>query len=307
MHTGGRNRVSLAGILVCWLCLVTGPAVAASFDCNKATSLLEQAICADPELSRLDERMAADYRSVLAALPTTAQALVRTTQRKWLAGIRRTCTGPLAVVAHCVSNAYGSPPVVDRVDRKGPYTMRWLHADYWATTEPYIGVPLIIAPNGPSVTQWNEMVAGEAAKTVPDNEYEYVTLFGLGMVRDGFIGLRVFHEQHGLGGSGWDIAAVGTNRFLDPWRDLQADDVFDPAQNWAAALLPRVKELATQLPVGDEALLEAIRDPANWLVRDDGISVTYGNSMNRGSAELLLPWSVLRPYLAKRPAIPIPQ
>ncbi len=40
------------------------PAHAASFDCAKAGTEIEHAICNSPELSRLDEAMAAAYRSV---------------------------------------------------------------------------------------------------------------------------------------------------------------------------------------------------------------------------------------------------
>lgn len=42
-------------------------AKAASFDCNKATTETEIAICADPELSALDELMAEAYALAKAA------------------------------------------------------------------------------------------------------------------------------------------------------------------------------------------------------------------------------------------------
>ncbi|MDG1431336.1 MAG: lysozyme inhibitor LprI family protein [Paracoccaceae bacterium] len=40
------------------------PVQAASFDCAKASTEIEHAICNNPELSRLDEEMAAAYRSI---------------------------------------------------------------------------------------------------------------------------------------------------------------------------------------------------------------------------------------------------
>ena len=38
---------------------------AASFDCAKASSKTEKAICTDPELSKLDEDLASSYKEML--------------------------------------------------------------------------------------------------------------------------------------------------------------------------------------------------------------------------------------------------
>ncbi|WP_160296756.1 hypothetical protein [Sphingomonas sp. ERG5] len=41
------------------LLIGTAPAGAASFDCAKASTRVEKLVCSDPQLSRLDERLAA--------------------------------------------------------------------------------------------------------------------------------------------------------------------------------------------------------------------------------------------------------
>lgn len=51
--------IRLIGLAMVLSVGVGGVAQAASFDCNKATTETEIAICADPELSALDEKMAA--------------------------------------------------------------------------------------------------------------------------------------------------------------------------------------------------------------------------------------------------------
>jgi uncharacterized protein len=60
-------------------------AYAAGFDCNKAASPTEKAICADPTLSALDDSMTAAFNAALKrwADPIGAQAL-REDQRFWL-------------------------------------------------------------------------------------------------------------------------------------------------------------------------------------------------------------------------------
>ena len=46
---------------------------AASFDCNKATTETEKAICADPELSALDERMGEAWARLSPLFPKANQ------------------------------------------------------------------------------------------------------------------------------------------------------------------------------------------------------------------------------------------
>ena len=52
---------SLLTALLLTLGLHTAPLQAASFDCTKATTETEIAICGDPELSALDDRLSGDY------------------------------------------------------------------------------------------------------------------------------------------------------------------------------------------------------------------------------------------------------
>lgn len=73
-------RISL---VVAGLALSSGPARAASFDCAKATTEVEEKICADTELSILDDRLAAVYRKALVV--ATDKDALRREQREWLA------------------------------------------------------------------------------------------------------------------------------------------------------------------------------------------------------------------------------
>jgi uncharacterized protein len=46
-----------------------GHALAASFDCAKASTRVERLICADKDVSALDDRLASTYRLAKAAYP----------------------------------------------------------------------------------------------------------------------------------------------------------------------------------------------------------------------------------------------
>lgn len=68
------------------LCAFTAPVVtAASFDCAKAVSPVEQMICSDRLLSRLDDALAENYKNMLSANFGGSKADLRRSQRGWLA------------------------------------------------------------------------------------------------------------------------------------------------------------------------------------------------------------------------------
>ncbi len=74
-----------------WLALALAlvpPARAASFDCEKAQTQVEQLICADSELSMMDEDLATRYKAVMSA-QSQADALHQA-QKEWIK-VRNTC------------------------------------------------------------------------------------------------------------------------------------------------------------------------------------------------------------------------
>ena len=72
-------------ILIIALCgLLSTQAAAASFDCKKAASWLEKTVCANPELSKLDEEMAKAYHDALASLSPEGQKETKQYQKQWL-------------------------------------------------------------------------------------------------------------------------------------------------------------------------------------------------------------------------------
>lgn len=67
-----------------------GVAQAASFDCSKASTLTEKAICSDQELSSFDEQVSAAYKIAMQSGVINAQS-IKTSQRDWLKTQRNVC------------------------------------------------------------------------------------------------------------------------------------------------------------------------------------------------------------------------
>lgn len=66
------------------LALLAGPAHAASFDCKKASTTVEKAICADQTLGGLDDRVNESYRRLIDNAPSATVPALRDAQRVWL-------------------------------------------------------------------------------------------------------------------------------------------------------------------------------------------------------------------------------
>lgn len=79
------------------------PTIAArpSFNCAKAASAVEKAICSDNSLAALDVQLARTYQSLKKSLPSSQFARVRSSQREWIAQ-RDYCGSSVS----CISQAY---------------------------------------------------------------------------------------------------------------------------------------------------------------------------------------------------------
>lgn len=80
-----RHRVLLALLLLGTF----ASASAASFDCKLARTAVEKRICADPELSRLDDQLGSAYRAALRTTPHPAD--LKSEQAQWLKATRNPC------------------------------------------------------------------------------------------------------------------------------------------------------------------------------------------------------------------------
>lgn len=75
-----------------------------AFDCSKASSTVEEMICADPRLGELDQELTALYKQALKATSGQAHKNLKAYQRGWIKG-RNDCWKADEIDA-CVYNEY---------------------------------------------------------------------------------------------------------------------------------------------------------------------------------------------------------
>lgn len=99
-----QGTTMLVRSLILATCLIAAPATAqqASFDCAKARTPVEKAICDTPYAAELDRAMDELYRAVLAKGP---RAPTEAAQRKWLAARDARC-GRAKVDPDCLARHY---------------------------------------------------------------------------------------------------------------------------------------------------------------------------------------------------------
>jgi uncharacterized protein len=77
-----------SGFMLTTLLLISGQAHAAGFDCAKARTKMEKAICANERLSQLDSDIASAYQRAVLAWDGKIKPYVVKDQREFLAGLR---------------------------------------------------------------------------------------------------------------------------------------------------------------------------------------------------------------------------
>lgn len=82
----------------------TGQAGGPSFDCRRASGVVEIAVCRSPVLAELDARLAFVYRDALAGAPASRAEQIRRDQRQWIAA-RESCTREPAI-ERCLNRRY---------------------------------------------------------------------------------------------------------------------------------------------------------------------------------------------------------
>ncbi|HJW54205.1 MAG TPA: lysozyme inhibitor LprI family protein [Burkholderiaceae bacterium] len=98
-------------------------ATAASLDCRRAQTAVEQLICTDPALSALDDKLNLSYQS--AHRRTSAPQELRDGQRTWLREVRNKCaTRPCLITAYDqrIRNLAAQPELTTKSTSRCPIT-----------------------------------------------------------------------------------------------------------------------------------------------------------------------------------------
>ncbi|RKE73407.1 lysozyme inhibitor LprI family protein [Pseudorhodoplanes sinuspersici] len=141
-------------VLKPWLAvlMLLGAAVqghAQSFDCRKAESDTEWAICATPELGQFDNEVSATYRRYTDPSVTSSavRAKAERMQAAWIHGRRDLCRGDVA----CLTKAYGE---ILGALRALPYTEPTAQTGALTKLAPHCAAPTEITANAPPSRQF---------------------------------------------------------------------------------------------------------------------------------------------------------
>lgn len=124
------KKSNLATISILGISLLSTYANSASFDCTKATTWVEKAICQSPELSKLDDAMAKKYKTNLVSAADYEDSkaykdgLIKN-QRTWLKFQRNTCKD-----TSCLIREYK-----ERIEDKAYYGVTWKYPEELSSSD----------------------------------------------------------------------------------------------------------------------------------------------------------------------------
>lgn len=99
----------------------TAAAAQPSFDCAKASNVVERTICAKPALAKADREMAALYDALAGKLSGPAKEHLLKDQLAWIANRARACTGGAEDIAQCLEYRYNGRIASLKADGEGTY------------------------------------------------------------------------------------------------------------------------------------------------------------------------------------------
>lgn len=318
--------------LACGLAVMAsgGAAWAASFDCARASSVREQMVCADPDLSKRDGEIGQLYRGALARLSPAGATRLRQGERQWLTFLDAACLSSGAPGRgerrSCLQNAYG-----DRIEdlklaavRKGPYLFTRVDLYTAAPAPPevvatgdhrvsvsHIAYPQIDQPDTAIVRQWNALAKQVGVDPICGPPQDVEVSYQLGLATRRLISVSrgtwayCYGMAHGNGvGEVWNVV-------LTPGlRPLRPADLFRQGAPWKTKLTAFVRaDLADQDPdpthLDVRAVAAAAASPRRWFLKSDGLEIDF-DAYELGEGYPFQPstkasWSALRDVLAANP------
>lgn len=317
--------------------LIAAPAAAASFDCAKAETPVEKAICVNKDLSTADVDMARAFAAARKKLSKPASAVVLDNQRRWIDFVARACTNDAEPMArgtydedgiYCLTTLFSNrAEALKTIGAVGGLTVYPVDAfgampdpdpDAWnkvaTTTISYAQID----GAGDEVAAFNRFarsLAEPALDAPPDPEIDGTTDTDVSIwvteVSPQRISLSINSYFYGHGAAHGNYAIAYAQYLRREGRPMAAGDVFAGA-NWAVELKPliiaRLKEDAVANLDDAEAiwddltgLEDSIADPSRWDVQDTGIAFQFQpyevSAYAYGAPQALMSWEELSPWL----------
>jgi len=326
-----KSAAVLGAVIV--IGFVQGSSVnAASFSCAKASTAQEKLICATPELSKLDDRLAAQFRITLSNVSADGKKGLRTSQQSWLSFVRNVCAvnDRGTETADCLKTVYEQRIafLAHAVFRNGHY--RFIQIDrYLAVKDSEVSSRFFpgyatwhqIFPEmdgnrirDPLTRQWNaergfknKLEADpDPVRSCTDNE----DLAEVTFASAHFISVRMRWVQTcGAVTEGRLSGAVFVATPQGP-RKLVPEDLFKPETRWFDVVAPAVIE-SCRSATGENFSQEfadetdaAVRALHSLIMTDDGIEISHtvdNGSLHPPYCSAQFSWHQLRPYLVRYP------
>jgi len=309
------------------------PAQSASFDCLKASTAREKAICADPALSSLDEKIASAYAAAMPGLSVSAAERLRNGQRSWLRFLDRACPG---ASGECLT-----PYLKERVTFLEKASIRkagrvFATSDKWEFISPE--TPARDAPDaiyGENAMRYVQSMdfrideaesSGEKGFNAAVAEWQEHMWNGfdgqtnmkadiiINAATDRLVSLDIFLWQFPLGAAHGSGAAVHVNYLLDEARPLLPEDIF-VKDGWREYLTGKALEELTLL-FGEMGLFDGpentidgmVSTPERWVITPEGLGINFPvysvGPYAGGDNTVTATWKELAPWLAKDAPIP---
>jgi uncharacterized protein len=257
--------------------LLASPVFAASFDCARASSPREKAICASPRLSYLDDQLGATFNKLLAAVPAEAHATVRQNERDWLHSFECPANLGQEALGKCLALAWDERirllQMAISTSQSSGVPLLWnsvhftqadtgdearMDAERGAPTESTLDAewPQALSSD-PNWQAWNRAIElqtrdmasqGQAkpgdqwAKSAWMDGLDNDVSVTLGAVTPLFVGTSFQNLWYGHGAAHPNYAKLQFNWLLLQRRELAAEDVFRTGSGWQKLLYDRAME-----------------------------------------------------------------
>ncbi|MGD0170249.1 MAG: lysozyme inhibitor LprI family protein [Smithella sp.] len=285
--------------------LLSTQATAASFDCKKATTKFEKTVCANPELSQLDEEMAKAYHEALTSLSSEGQKETKDYQKQWLKkvssfskkGIKNGYEERIKQLQQCL---------IKFPDR----TFRNVYVTYFFKTDEkcsldyarYLTYPQIENPRDENEKAWNNFLFKEATNFTPDEDCQQIhDSYTVSFSNKHLISVKYSNFTYTEGAPmPAQAGAEGLSWLLKSRRELKVEDLFNEKVDWRN----KIRELAIQQMENhedSEELKQIIESPSDWEISKDGLGfLSFFNAAGYGTDPfVVIKWKTLEPYLSK--------
>jgi len=318
-----RKLVSLAGLLAFG---AGAPALAQggpSFDCAKASTAIERAVCKTPELAKEDRKMAVVYSALIAKLNGPAKDHLAKDQAGWVASRNRACTAAADAIVDCLKVRYATRIGNLEAFADGPYPFISEHAIYKSGK---IGkITYSIDARYPqfdgtttNFTAVNRIFAADAKKSDEDGTpkpdsgvdreqgWSYEQSFAVHRPSNRAVTIAIdFYGYsggaHGFGGTACMLVDLRTGKAVEP------GGVFAPGDAWLKQMVGLVtadlKKQFVKNPGFDDALEPAalskmLGEPSRYCWRANRLELIFNaydvGPYSAGAYQVVIPYSRLQ-------------